>query len=463
MDNRASTLIIPVENQCRELDAKLLLSCIAAERGFPVVLGSRTFIHFEVASLPRGVYLAKSMRSLSERMFDILRQLGHEIVAWDEEGLVRLPDAQYWERRLSPKTSEKVAALMAWGPDDARVFREYPGHAGAPIYITGNPRVDVMRREFWGYYDREVEQIRERFGNFILVNTNFGWTNHFLPRFNLISAEVADPFLAGLVDHRAMIFEAFKEMIPILAGALPESTILVRPHPVESHAPWNQIAEEFKNVAVANEGNVIPWLLACDALVHNSCTTAVEGFILERPVFAYEPQTVASFDNELPSALSTRVSNVDELIRRLRAVLAGSREVDELDKKRERLERHIAALEGPLASERMVEILEKHGYAERQPPRPSLGGFLTGAAHTKLRTTVKRINMRRRGHRNSIEYHDHRFPQITVAELREKVSRLGRQLDRFERVRIRQRSDHLFEIDCEADRSGGLARSARVR
>ena len=53
MTHRASTLIVPVENQSRELDAKLLLSCVAAERGFPVVLGSRFFIHLAAASLPR--------------------------------------------------------------------------------------------------------------------------------------------------------------------------------------------------------------------------------------------------------------------------------------------------------------------------------------------------------------------------------------------------------------------------
>ena len=64
MTRRASTLIVPVENQIRELDAKLLLACVAAERGFPVVLGSRAFIHHQIASFPRGVYLAKSMRSL---------------------------------------------------------------------------------------------------------------------------------------------------------------------------------------------------------------------------------------------------------------------------------------------------------------------------------------------------------------------------------------------------------------
>ena len=71
----SSTLIIPVENQSRELDAKLLLACAAAERGFPVILGSRAFVHYAVDSIPRGVYLAKSMRSLSERVFGILYDL----------------------------------------------------------------------------------------------------------------------------------------------------------------------------------------------------------------------------------------------------------------------------------------------------------------------------------------------------------------------------------------------------
>ena len=120
----------------------------------------------------------------------------------------------------------------------------------------------------------------------------------------------------------------------------------------------------------------------------------------------------------------------------------------DLERKKQRLENHITALDGPLASERIVEVLEELGYADRQPQRSGIGPYLIGSAHTKLRTTVKRINMRRQGHRNSIEYHDHRFPEITVDELREKVDRLGRELDRFDRIQIRRRSDHIFEIDC---------------
>ena len=96
MKNLGSTLIIPVESQVRELDAKILLACVAAERGFPVIIGSRAYTHFQAASIPRGVYLAKSMRGLSDSMFKILRQLGHEIVAWEEEALVHPPADTYF-------------------------------------------------------------------------------------------------------------------------------------------------------------------------------------------------------------------------------------------------------------------------------------------------------------------------------------------------------------------------------
>jgi surface carbohydrate biosynthesis protein len=54
-------LLIPVENQVREFDAKLLLACIAARRGFSVVIGSRREMEFRIASFPRSLYLSKSM------------------------------------------------------------------------------------------------------------------------------------------------------------------------------------------------------------------------------------------------------------------------------------------------------------------------------------------------------------------------------------------------------------------
>ena len=82
-------LIIPVENQVRELDPKLLLACIAVKRGFAVIIGSHRKVDFRITSFPRGLYLNKSMTERNLKMFYIMEKMGHEILTWDEEALVR--------------------------------------------------------------------------------------------------------------------------------------------------------------------------------------------------------------------------------------------------------------------------------------------------------------------------------------------------------------------------------------
>jgi len=445
-----STLILPVENQTRELDAKLLLACVAAERGYPVLLGSRALIHYGMASYPRGVYLAKSMRTLSEKMFDIIRLLGHEIVAWDEEALVRSPDTTYYARRLSPKTMEKVSALLAWGPDDARVFRDYPGYAGAPIHITGNPRIDVMRPEVRGYFDETVEGLRERFGDFILINTNFGWANHYLPKMMEINANATpdDEHLPGVIAHRRALYAHFQEMVPMLALAFPERTILVRPHPIESHVPWQEIARDHKNVVVAAEGNVVPWLMACSALVHNGCTTAVEAAVLTTPAVAYQP-VQSQHDDDLPNSLSHSAPDDESLCERLQGIFEGR--IGALDSAESRglVDLHIGARDGALAADRMIDVLDEMGFKERLPATPRAIQRLEGTLRTHLRTASKKLNARRAGHRNSIEYHDHRFPEVPVEELRSRIARFAGVLDRFDGIRVSPVSRHVFRIDLQ--------------
>lgn len=449
MNEPISTLILPVENQTRELDAKLLLACAAAERGFPVIIGSRALIHYGMASYPRGVYLAKSMRTLSEKMFAITRMLGHEIVAWDEEALVRAPDKTYYALRLSPKIMKVVSALLAWGPDDARVFRDYPGYAGAPIHVTGNPRIDVMRSEVRGYFDEHVARLRERYGDFVLINTNFGWVNHYLPKMMEINANATpnDEYIPGVIVHRRAMYAHFREMVPMLASAFPERTILVRPHPIESHVPWQEIASQHKNVVVAADGNVVPWLMACDALVHNGCTTAVEAAVLGTPAVAYQPVQSNQHDDNLPNALSHRAPDDESLRSTLREILGGRVAALDSAESRRLVDLHIGARDGALAVDRMVDVLDDMGFRTRPPPSPGLRRHLEGWMRTQLRTASKKMNARREGHRNSIEYHDHRFPEVPNEEMRSRVVRFARQLGRFEDVRVTPMSRHVFRVD----------------
>jgi surface carbohydrate biosynthesis protein len=453
MSEKRSTLIIPVESQVRELDAKLLLACAAAERGFPVVMGSRAYVHHAMASFPKGVYLAKSMRKMSDRMFGIISKLGHEIVAWDEEGLVRFPDRFYYQRRLSAKALRNVQILLAWGNDDARAFRAFEGYPGCPIHVTGNPRIDLMRAALRPSFDPEVQEIRARYGDFVLVNTNFSGLNHFHDglselKWNLEPEDevVADPFMAGRAAFRNEILGHFKQLVPALSRLLPDHTVVVRPHPSENHQLWRDVAQGLDNVEVVNEGNVHPWVIASKALIHNGCTTAVEAAILGTPAVAFQPVTDDTYDMILPNSLSHHACDLTDVEKTVRAIVDGALGVRDDPEVAEILAEHVAALDGPLAADRMIDVLVDAGYLARLPARQSWIRRLEGRMHLALRTAVKRRNRHRPGHRNNVEFHRHRFPGVSADELREKIERFAQRLGRFEDVRVEQIDDYLFTL-----------------
>jgi len=69
---------------------------------------------------------------------------------------------------------KRIAYLTTWGEDNARAFRQFSGYDNnTPIIVTGNPRIDLLRPELREFYRPEAEALRERYGNFILINTNF--------------------------------------------------------------------------------------------------------------------------------------------------------------------------------------------------------------------------------------------------------------------------------------------------
>ncbi len=54
MTRQKASLLIPVENQIRELDAKLRLATVAAKRGLASIIGPKRLVESRAASYPRS-------------------------------------------------------------------------------------------------------------------------------------------------------------------------------------------------------------------------------------------------------------------------------------------------------------------------------------------------------------------------------------------------------------------------
>jgi surface carbohydrate biosynthesis protein len=462
-------LLIPVENQVRELDAKLLLACVAAQRGFPSILGPRAELHFRIASFPSGIYLAKGLAGRSAVLFKIVRRCGHEIATWDEEALVHLPAETYYGRRLSPQAMHYVSHLFAWGEDNAQLWRQYPGlPAGTPIHATGNPRADLLRPELRAFFDSEADRLRRDHGDFILLNTNFNHVNAYYPYMNLFqpaSKDGAEPefgeaakgmtreYAAGLRDHKQAVLADFVALLPVLEQAFPEFTIILRPHPTENKAIYEAIADQCKRVRVTNEGNVVPWLMAAKALIHNGCTTGVEAYLLGIPALSYMASSDDAYDfgfYRLPNTLSYPCRSLDELKNTLRAILAekpGARGGDpDRDAKDALIARYLAAQEGPLACERIVDVIEA---IANDPPsfrKPSTGGRLARWCLEGGLGIAKKLEPYLPHSHNRPEFHRHRYPGISLAEVRSRVSRFQELLGSTRSVSVEPIHDELYRV-----------------
>jgi surface carbohydrate biosynthesis protein len=449
-------LIIPVENQVRELDPKLLLACVAAQHGFASVIGSRREIHFNITDIPCGIYLSKSITAASDMMFRIMRDLGHEIVAWDEEALVHLPAETYYSRRLSPTAMKYVSCFLAWGEDNAELWRQYPHFPeGGRIEVTGNPRNDLLRAEIRTYYQNDVERIRKHHGNFILVNTNFNHVNAFTsvqnlfqpvkhpdetPRMGRAAKGMPHDYAQGLFLHKQAIFGHFQTMIPEIAETFPAYSIVVRPHPTESQDVYHRIAARCRNVKVTNDGNVVPWLMACQALVHNGCTTGIEAYAMGIPTVSYRATVDARYDEgfyRLPNLVSEQCFDLDELKSMLVKLLNGAPAASVDNDRQKLIDWHLAALSGPLACERIVAVLEQLISENTPLAPPGLGHLLRGKFMANARTAVKRFKDSRPGSHNRKEFQRHRYPQLTPQDIENK-------LKRFRKI---TGSRHKFSVD----------------
>jgi len=466
--NAASRLLlIPVENQVRELDPKLLLACIAARHGFSSVIGSRRELELCIDSFPAAIYLSKSMTIRSLLFFRIASRLGHKIVAWDEEALVHLPPETYFSRRLNQHAIRYVSNLFAWGEDNVELWRQYPHlPADTPIHAIGNPRGDLLRAELRDFYATDAAALRRTHGKFILVNTNFNHVNAYGPDMNLFrpvgrrggkarfgrsARGMSREFATRLANHKQAVFAHFRKLIPALEEAFPDYRIIVRPHPTENHTRYHAIAAACPRVRVINEGNIVPWLMAARALIHNGCTTGVEAYVMGVPAISFRATVDEEIDHgfyRLPNRLSHECFGLGELKSTLGKILNGEIGAADCAERQALIDRYLTAQEGPLACERLIAVLNE--LVDRQPGRlraPGLRDLERWMLEQGLRL-ARRVKSRLPGTHNRPEFQRHRYPEIPVEEVRRRLERLQDLLGDSRRLGVEPLSDVSFRVSA---------------
>jgi len=457
---------IPIETKAREYHAKLLLSCVAAEAGFGVILGRKGILEFNVRFLPRGILFSNNILTGKERLFRRYGKMGYTVAAWCEEGVAYRNRDSYQNERVSRDAMGELERFFAWGnyhAEDVRQATDFSDHR--KIVPGGSPRLDLLRPEFRGFYRDEADKICAQHGRIVLVNTNFHRFNHFLGRGTYLrdlkkkgkmpTAE-REAFFQEWIDFLERMYGAFSKMLRPLSAALPDHTIIVRPHPSEDHDAWRKETKGLSNVKVLHEGSSLPWILASEVVVHNSCTTGIEAFAMDVPVVSYEPFSSETYDSFLPNAVSRQAVNEKALVSMVKALTSGEDmgEGYEGEEKRETARKFFGGLEGPLASENIVESLRQL----RVRPRP----FAPNHAHALARELAVRTVLPVRSSFRKIVHSPHpqaiyfqqKFPPLPLSEVQSDLSRLKKISGRFKGVQAVEIGETLFCLTSPAEEKG---------
>lgn len=373
--NRKPSLFLPIEIQSRELISKCLIALVAANNNFRVFIGWKGHIRLQPSFLPPGTVLEKSASPGTVGVFSELKRSGNKIFVLDEEGLLYLDPNSYIERRLSNASIEMVDGIFTWGNNSQKLIS-----CAAPkvkVYMTGNPRIDLLNPIFRNIYQDKIKSINMKFKKYILINTSFGVCNW--KKEDCVAADYINQMkerdkihsqdhslqLQNYFNYKKQNMIGFRNLTKSLALKYPDVNIVIRPHPSEDINYWSILTKSFPNIFVNTEHDSIPWMLAAKAVIQNDCTTGVEGGLMGCKVINFNCDLNHSSNFELVSSLTHSATTIDEVL----VFLESGNSYDYAGHHRRVISEYIINWNGDkLAAEQIVELINEHNlvYAEKK-------------------------------------------------------------------------------------------------
>lgn len=302
---------LPIETKVRELNGKLWLASHLALRGYQVIIGELTNLKENLDRIKPHIYIGDSAlyKKSREDLYRRLKKANVAVAVHDTEGGI-IYSHEYYSNRLSNRILRYVDCFLAWGEETAKIFQETVNNKKVMLATVGNPAFDLLYKRHRSFFGEEQKKIIKRFKKFVLINTHFGFYNHY-NREKYVNPK-RDKF-PGLYEFKKQLFNHFVDAIKTLSQANININFVIRPHPSENFFIYKDIFESTKNVFIEHEFSVHPWALAAKLIIHNGCTTGVESALLERPVISFRPITNEKWDVALPNFVSQQARNVVEL------------------------------------------------------------------------------------------------------------------------------------------------------
>jgi surface carbohydrate biosynthesis protein len=318
-------IYLQMEVKKRELDARIYFALKASLQDFSIVIGAKSKLFDNRNRIRKGIVLFKSLGRNNLDYIQKYKKLGFLVGALDEEAMMFFSDGDYIERIHRP-CLEAMDIFFCWGENDYKaIIQEFPNLINK-IYITGNSRIDVLKKPLNQKYFDRAKKIKEQHGKFILVNTMFSKANNYqliMSNKNYIEALIEDGYNPeGLkVTYAKKYLKFQQENLKLLKNFLTNfakknqnKKIIIRPHPGEYFGMWINFANITKNIEVIiDDESTCSWIIAANKCVSSNCTTSLESYLLNKISANYKVYENEDVEFKLPKLTSINIKKDEEL------------------------------------------------------------------------------------------------------------------------------------------------------
>lgn len=324
-------VIISVHKTVRELESKLLLSSFLIEKGFNVIIGRAGYLRDNFSFLPRGIYFDLRFSKTRSEVFKKAVKYGHKIVTIDEESVSAPNLKSFYLNHIDNETLNLTERIFCWGKVHSNIIKSIlSDNNKKKIIESGHPRFDILRPEFDDFFFRKSKRLKNKFGDFILINSRAGggvMRNEVEKEYKI---NVSRRIISDSEDEKNKFFNAFRyrkrthekivELIEALALKFPQKKIIIRPHFTESINDWNsslpKVLANNTNIKIIKSGSVNCWIKASQLMIHTGCTTGTESFIGENPAIIFEPSEIINYNytSKITSKLSINASSINQIL-----------------------------------------------------------------------------------------------------------------------------------------------------
>lgn len=307
-----------VEIKKREFLSRIYLACKLVDKGSIAFIGPRVTPSIARNLSTSGLVIRKSISPNEQDVITNLKNNGFDSISWDEEGFLVGSLERFSTLRHSEKNVESVKAVFSWGKKQNDFLKEKYSNWENKFFEVGNPRVDLWKHRYFGFYDSLANDIKREYDEFVLIPSNFAlYTNKELCKSFLKEAgylesiEQIEEYNQNF-NNVKFLFDEFVNLIKeISANGM---NIVVRPHPSDNEKYMAEIFSNIKGVYVKSDNDIAPWILASTAIIHNCCTTSAEAFLMGKKVISYCPNNISQYPLDDINNLAFKAINSEQVL-----------------------------------------------------------------------------------------------------------------------------------------------------